>query len=331
MKCLVTGATGFLGTNLVHELVEQGWEVRACGMHGSETRYIESLPIEIRFADITDPAEVDDLVKGCEVVFHVAADTSFWKKHYDRQRRINVDGTCNVAEACRKYGVRRLVHTSTIDVLGYNPTGGSFDEDTGHFNFIDMGYNYGETKLEAEVRLKAYASADLEIVYIYPGFMVGPFDYTLQLGRVLFDLKQGKLPGYPPGGGSFCHVRQVAAAHVAAAARGRPGEAYLCAGMPHTNLSYATVFRQMAAAVGARAPRYTIPRAAMVAWGYFCELTASFTNTPPEMNPGQARYMSLPQYAISGKAIRELGYVVPPVEDCIADALAWYRANGYDI
>ena len=113
---------------------------------------------------------------------------------------INVDGTINVAEACVKHNVKRLVHTSTLDVLGYNPTGGSYDERSGHYNFDNMGYNYGDTKREAETRLRGYHDANtLDVVFIYPGFMIGPFDYTLQLGRVFFDLAEGKIASLSAG------------------------------------------------------------------------------------------------------------------------------------
>jgi len=331
-RCLVTGATGFLGSNLVHALVQAGWTVRASGMHGSEDKYIRDVAHEMVFADITNAQEVDDLVAGCDVVFHVAGDTSFWRRHFDRQRRINVDGSIHIAQACMKHKVERLVHTSTLDVLGYNPTGGSYDEQSGRYNFDNMGYNYGDTKLEAEVRLRGYYNAGLlDIVFIYPGFMIGPMDYTLQIGRLFFDLKRGTVPGCPPGGGSFCHVEEVAKAHIAAAEKGVPGEGYLCAGMPHSNIDFVQMFEKMARAVGAKAPRFRIPRSLFVAYGYACEAWSSFSNKPPEINPGQARYMSCPQYALSYKAAKVLDYKVPSIESCIDDALNWYRANGFDI
>ena len=331
-KCLVTGATGFLGSNLVHELVKQGWDVRASGMHGSEIKYIKDLPIDIVFADITIAEEVDAIVEGCDYVFHVAADTSFWKRNFARQRAINVDGTINVANACVKHNVKRLIHTSTLDVLGYNPTGGSYDERSGHYNFNNMGYNYGDTKLEAEIRLRGYHDANtLDVVFIYPGFMIGPFDYTLQLGRVFFDLAEGKFPASPPGGGSFCHVTEVARAQIKAAEKGRRGEGYLCAGTQSNNIPYADMFARMALAIGAKPPRLTTPKAVFVAYGHICEWVAELTHKAPDMNPGQARYMSCPQYALSDKAQQELDYQVPSVEECIADALTWYRANGFHI
>jgi len=329
-KCLVTGATGFVGTNLVHELVKAGWDVRASGMHGSETRYIKHLPIELVMADITQADEVDPLVAGCDVVFHVAGDTSYWKRNYPRQRKINVDGALLVAQACLRHGVERMVHTSTLDVLGYCPDGGDFNEETGQFNFTNMGYHYGETKYEAEQKLRQlHIEQGLDVVFIYPGFMVGPFDYTLQLGKLFFELLEGKVPGYIPGGGSFCHVTEVAKAHIAAADKGLTGEGYLCAGLPHSNITHKAMWQKMAMAVGAKPLLFTIPRWAFLAYAYGCEFVAEFSRKPPQINPGQARYMLVEQYALSNKAVEVLGYQVPTVDECIEDAVSWYRANGF--
>lgn len=327
-KCLVTGATGFLGTNLVHELVRQGWDVRASGR--SDNQYLDGLNIEFAHGDITNKADVDRIVAGCDIVFHVAADTSFWNRQYKKQWQINVEGSTNIAEACIKHGVKRLVHTSTIDVLGYNPNGGSFDEISGQYNFDNMDYNYGDSKHEADLRLQSYKS-QLDIVTIYPGFMIGPFDFTLQIGRVFFDLAKGTMPGSPNGGGSFCHVTEVAKAHIAAAIKGKSGEGYLCAGMPHSNMPFHEMFSLMAEAIDAKPPAMRIPRWALIAYGYGCELVSRFSNQAPEMNPGQARYLSCHQYGVSTKAINELNYQVPEVESCINDALAWYRDQGYKI
>ena len=328
-KCLVTGASGFLGTNLVHELVKQGWQVRASGR--SENKYIADLPIEYVCADITKPDDVDRIVEGCEFVFHVAGDTSFWNKQFELQRKINIDGSINIAEACLKHGVKRLICTSTIDVFGYDPNGASVDETSKNYNFGNMGYNYGDSKYEADQRLKKYNSDQLEVVTVYPGFMVGPYDFTLQIGRVFFELAEGKLPGYPSGGGSFCHVSEVAKAHIAAATKGKAGEGYICAGMPHSNLYYHDMFKRMAEAINAKAPKLIIPRWVLVAYGYGCEFISRFTNKAPEMNPGQARYLSCPQFTSSAKAIAELDYKVPDVETCIQDTLSWYREQGYKI
>lgn len=325
MRCLVTGATGFLGTNLVHELVKDGWTVRAFGLPGSETRYIRDLPVEIMFGDVTNPADAHQAVAGMDVVFHVAGDTSFWKRNFARQRLINCEGPVNIATACLKLGVRRLVHTSTVDALGYNPEGLA-DEQWPNYNYADTGYNYGDTKREGELRVKGYNSKELEVVVINPGSMIGPFDHTLQFGRLFFDLRDGMVPGVPKGGAPFAHVREVARAHIAAARKGRPGEGYICGGL---NITYRELFEAIAAKFGKSAPRLDIPRWGFVLYGLVMELMAEFTHKPPEMNPGQARYMTAYPCYDSSKAVRELGFRIIPLARIIDDAYNWYRDNGF--
>ncbi len=326
MKCLVTGATGFLGANLVHELVKSGWEVRTLGLPGSETCYIKSLPIEIRFGDVTNPEDTDRAVQGMEVVFHVAGDTSWWRKNFERQRRINADGPFVIANSCKKYGVRRIVHTSSVAALGYNP-GGVADETWPVFNYADSGYNYAVTKHEGELRIRKFTEkAKLELVVINPGSMIGPYDFTLQYGRLFFDLRDGKLPACPCGGASFCHVADVARAHIAAATKGRPGEGYICAGH---NLSYSELFEAIAAKFGKKAPRMKFPQSASVGYGYLLQYISRFTNKPPTVDPGMARSMSIRAYYDSSKAARELGYAIVPISKIIDDAYDWYSENGY--
>ena len=152
MKCLVTGASGFLGTNLVHELVKNGWDVRVIVREKSNINYIKSLPIEIIYGKITHKSDVDKAVIGCDVVFNVAGDTSFWKKKFKKQYIVNVETPSLIAEACIKHNVKRLVHTSTVDILGCNPNG-TADENWTDYNFAGMGYNYSDTKREGEKRV----------------------------------------------------------------------------------------------------------------------------------------------------------------------------------
>ncbi|MEM6995701.1 MAG: NAD-dependent epimerase/dehydratase family protein [Myxococcota bacterium] len=324
-RALVTGATGFLGTNLVHELVGRGWSVRAFGLPGSETRYLEGLDVEQRLGDITERDQVSAAIEGCEVVFHVAGDTSFWRRNYERQRRVNVDGAVNVAECCAAQGVRRLVHTSTIDALGHNPEGLA-DETWSTYSYDGWGYNYADTKREGEARVRAIGEREgLEVVVLYPGSMLGPFDFTLQFGRLFAELRDGKVPACPSGGIGFGHVVEVARAHIAAASRGRPGEGYICAG---TNATYRDLFELIAARVGAKAPRFDLPRAAFVAYGVAAEFVSRFSGRPPEMNPGMARFMSTRAYYDSRKAVEELGYRIVELSTAVADAHDWYLAEG---
>lgn len=329
MRCLVTGANGFLGTNLVIALCEQGWQVCASGRTPQANRFIAGLPIDYRPLDITDAQDVAAAVRDVDVVFHVAGDTSFWKPLYPQQRATNVDGTLNVARACLQQG-KRMVHTSTADVFGYREDGECVDE-SGTFNFTGMDYHYGETKHEADRHLHRLHQQGLDVVLLHPGTIVGPYDHGLQMGRVFFDLKAGHIPACPPGGMSFCHATEVARAHVRAAEQGVAGRSYILAGMPHTNLLQKEMFALMAEAIGARAPTLVMPEWLFVAYAAGCEWLSYLTRKPPQINPGQAHYMSKPQRLTSARAIAELGYTVPSIETCINDAVRWYRENGYSL
>jgi dihydroflavonol-4-reductase len=221
--------------------------------------------------------------------------------------------------------VRRLVHTSTCDALGYNPSGLA-DETWAQYNLGGIGYNYGDTKLEGEKRVREFNNHGLEVIVMNPGSMLGPYDFTLQFGRLFFDLRDGKVPGCPVGGGSYNHVQEVARAHINAAEKGKPGENYLCAGH---NISHRELFQAIAEKFGKSAPRMDIPQWAGVFYGYAMEFISNFTHKPPELNPGMARYLSIKAYYDSSKAAQELDYKIVPIQEMINDAYDWYRKNGF--
>ena len=118
-RAFVTGGTGFLGRNLLEELVTEGWQVTALHRTTSDLSDIQRLPVDLVAGDLTDPASLTRVLPpAVDAVFHVAADTSVWARNDHRQTRINVDGTRHVVEAALARGARRFVHTSTWNVYG---------------------------------------------------------------------------------------------------------------------------------------------------------------------------------------------------------------------
>lgn len=325
-RVLVTGATGFLGTNIVHALLERGYgDIVAFGLPGTASTYIDKPGVSITHGDVTRKEEVRAVMKDVDVVLHIAGDTSFWKHRFRRQREVNVDGTRNVMAAALDAGVRKVIHTSTVDALGFNPVSLA-DETWDRFTYAGYGYNYAETKRDGEAIVMDHAARGLDVSVINPGSMIGPCDHTLQFGRLFMDIRDKKVPGIPPGGAPWAHVVEVAKAHVAAIERAKPGERYICGGV---NASYRDVFAAIAASMGVDPPAWVMPRWFVVFYGYLAELGAAFTGKPPGLNPGQARYMSaFPRYD-SSKAARELGFTSLALETMIADARDWYVANGF--
>lgn len=325
MRVLITGASGFLGTNIVLACLKKGWEVKAFGLPGSNVKYIERPGVEIVFGDVADPDAVRKAMVGVDAVIHTAGDTSFWKRLFDRQRRTNVDGVRTVMQVSLDHSVKRVVHTSTVDVLGYNQNGLA-DEDWKDYNYANTGYNYADTKREGEHIALSFVKKGLDVVVINPGSMIGPYDHTLQFGRLFMDIRDGKVPAVLPGGAPWAHVEEVARAHITAMEKGRTGERYICGGV---NETYKAVFTLIAKAVGVRPPRFTMTPWMTVGYGYLMEFISSFTNTPPDLNPGQARYMSVfPRYD-SSKAKAELDFKCIPLHKMIDDAHRWYVENGF--
>ncbi|MCD0453041.1 NAD-dependent epimerase/dehydratase family protein [Actinocorallia sp. API 0066] len=324
MRCLVTGATGFVGSNLVRSLLAAGHEVLATGAPGSTTRYLDGLDLEVRLVDLLDPDQLPSLVKGRDWVFHVAGDTSTWNRLAGRRRRVNVDAAALLADASVTAGVSRFVHTGTVDVHGYNRDGGPLPERAGERSLCGIGYDYADTKAEGEAAVRARIADGLDVVVVYPGFMIGPYDHTLQLGRIIRQMQAGETVFAPPGTASFCDVREVAEGMVTAALRGRTGHGYNLTGH---NRSYHDVFTRIAEIVGARKRPIRLPAPVLRGYGALAELASRVTNKPPEMDSGLAKYLSAPQSSDWSKARDELGYRPGDVDRAIRDAAAWYNTH----
>jgi len=324
-KCLVTGGTGLLGTNLVRSLVEQGWDVTVLSRREANRRFLADLPVTFRRGDVAEPDHLDGATAGQEVVFHVAADTGWWNRRYPDQWRTNVDGTVNIIASARRNGVRRVVHTSTVDAIGFDPEGVA-DETWSRFNLDRFNYHYAISKREAERRALACNGDGIEVVVIQPASMIGPYDVNLQYGRLFKELRDGKAAAVPCGGACFNHVGAVALAHIAAADRAEPGERFICAG---EFVSYRRLFETIARKMSAKAPRLTAPPWLLIAYGWADETIASLTGKPPQINPGMAYYMSCNANYSSDKAIAQLGYKIVPFEQAVDEAHRFLAEHGF--
>lgn len=325
LRALVTGATGFVGTNLVRKLLTRGFRVRVLIRPSSNRKVLEGLDVEYARGDVLDRESVAAAVRACDVVFHVAAYVSMYVPDPAEMRRVNVGGTRNVLEAARAGGVRRVVLTSTVSAVGGTFDGRVLDE-TAPFNLDRRGFHYCITKHEAEqVALRA-VDAGQDVVIVNPTAMFGPFDVRPNIGRMIVAMASGKVPAYTHGGNNYVGVEDVCEGHVLAFERGRAGQRYI---LGNENLTHKQIFGRIAAIVGKPPPKLRVPHLLVLAAGLMGEAVGRLAGREPSIDLTVARMSRYYFYFSHEKAARELGYRPGSLDDAMAQAYAWLVANGY--
>jgi dihydroflavonol-4-reductase len=325
MRSLVTGGTGFIGSNVVRALLERGNAVRVLARADADRRNLAGLDVEITCGDVRDRASVDRAVSGCDRVFHAAALYSFWAPR-PLFEAINVEGTRNVLAAAARARVETVVHTSSVAALGVPETGAVADEDT-RAAPADIVGAYKQSKYRAEQVAMEAAARGERVVIVNPSFPVGPGDIKpTPTGRVIVDFLTGRMPAYVDTGMNVVDVRDVAAGHVLAAERGRAGERYILGG---ENVTMRELLERLAAVSGRRAPRLRIPYAPIFALAGFNEAVCRLTGREPRMTRDTLRMSRHAMFYSPAKAVRELGLPQSPIEAGLSAAVAWFTANGY--
>jgi dihydroflavonol-4-reductase len=231
MKCLVTGAGGFVGANLAHYLAENGHEVLALVRSNSDLRGLEGAKVTRVTGDITQKDALRNALRGCDWCFHVAASYHLWLKDYRPMYAANVDGTRNVIEAAAEAGCQRIIYTSTVGCIGLPKQDGGVisptDEST-PVNSAQMKNHYKLSKWQAEEVARELAAKGLPVVIVNPSAPIGPRDVKpTPTGQVILDFLNDQMPAYMDTGLNWVHVRDVAAGNVLAAEKGRIGERYI--------------------------------------------------------------------------------------------------------
>jgi dihydroflavonol-4-reductase len=312
----VTGGTGFVGLNLVEQLGQTGWKVVAVHRANSSTKRLEALGAELRKAELDQPSELAEAMpEGVDAVFHVAGDLSWSKLHDERQRRVNVDGTRHVVEAALLRKAKRFIHTSSVAAYGTDHR--LIDERT-KSTAAQSSFGYVRTKWLGEEEVRKGIEKGLSAVILNPANVMGPYDTTgwASLFRLL---KQGKLPGVPPGSASFCHAREVAGAHIAAVTKGRTGENYLLGGADAT---YVGVTAIMAELLGMKLPP-AIPGFVLKTLGLFNDWVSSFTRKERELTLANAQLLSSSWRVDCSKAEKGLGLRRVPLRQMVEDSFHW--------
>jgi dihydroflavonol-4-reductase len=325
MNILVTGGTGFVGANLVAALVARGDAVRVLRRASSSLVALEGLAVEHAIGDVTDPDAVARAVAGCDMVFHVAALSAYWRARRAQVYHVNVEGTRNVMAACLRAHVPRVVHTSSVAAVGIAPRGALADESS-PFDGLSATFAYAHSKRLAEDVVREYAAQGLNVVMVNPASVFGAGDHYLNGGRIVIEYGRGRLPLVPPGGMCVVDVDAVVQGHLLAAEHGRAGERYILGG---ENLSHRRVTQVVAEVAGVRAPRLVLPAWLLAPAAVAVDAFNRVSPWPPLISGEQIRLSSVDFFFDSGKAVRELGYPLMPFRGAVEKAYRWYRERGY--
>lgn len=325
-RILVTGATGFVGSVLVPELVGRAGveNVSAFALPGDRIPGTwAGIPVRVYRGDIADASAVRDAVSGHSHIIHLAGLISYWRGDLDRLRRVNRDGTEAVVEACLAHGVKRLVHISSMGAIGFHRDGSPADEET-PFNWPPNLY-YMLTKHEGqEIVEAAVRERGLPAIILNPASIMGPGDHNPNTphNKLTRSICRGRLFGSFAGGLSVVDVRDLVAIILKALDRGRIGEKYLVVG---ANLRYPEVIRLISRACGRRAFPFPIPAPLVTAAGGLLELSSRATGRRPLLTSAYGRLSGWEAYASNAKGRAEFDHDYFPVEKTIADGWEYFN------
>ena len=330
-RALVTGATGFVGANVARVLLERGRDVRVLARASSDRGNLEGIDVEVAEGDLRDADAVGRAVAGCDEVFHVAAEYTFWAAEPEVVFASNVVGTTNVMDACLQHGVSRVVYTSTVGTIGLGgdePPDVPRDEGSTPAKGQFSGSTYKRSKLEAELAARGFVDRGLPLVIVNPSTPVGQWDRKpTPTGKIIVDFMRGAMPAFLETGLNIVHVRDVAIGHVLAAEKGRVGERYI---LGNRNMSLAEILQTLALLTGRKAPRMKIPYGlAYIAGMASTAVANNITHRAPAIPLEAVKMAKFHMYFSPAKAIRELELPQTSPEKAFEEALSWFDERGY--
>jgi dihydroflavonol-4-reductase len=320
---LVTGGAGFIGSHLVRLLVERGERVRVLDRPGAKVDHLPLDRIDFVPADIRDREVVRRAVRGCRVVYHLAANPQLWTRRRADFHRVNYLGTVNVLRTALDAGAVRVLHTSTESILTRSRQTAAIAEDQ-DVPPGDVIGPYCRSKYRAERFAFHLARGGAPVVVVNPTLPVGPGDWGRSPPtQMMLDFCRGKRSAYLDADLNLIDVRDVAAGMVRAVGRGRPGVRYL---LGAENWSIRSVFGHLAKLTGLPEPRWRVPYPVALAAAYVSEWAADVvTGAIPAATVTGVKLTRRRMHFDATRSLAELGLTPRPVADSLAEAVRWFR------
>jgi len=312
-----------VGSALVRELLNDGVQVRALVRATSNLRNLEGLDVETVCGDVLDEEALRQGLCECDVVYHVAGFYSTREEDAPLMYDVNVRGTKKVLNLALEAGANKIVYTSTIGTIG-RPDDDSLPTEDTEFNLWDTASHYARSKFLAETEALVLGEDGYPVVVVNPCAPIGPRDIKpTSTGQRIVDYLRGKMPSFAAGGINFVAVEDVARGHILAAQRGAIGHRYIL-GAANGNLMLMDFLRLMEE-VSDVSP-FRVAKAGVIARARALarrSLKHGKRVVPTEGNRPAALTCD------PSKAIGELGLPQTSLKIAFAQAVQWFRENGY--
>lgn len=325
MKAFVTGATGFLGTPLIQELDKDGWDITALHRPSSDLRELKKAKhFHSAVGDILDIESLRrGIPEGVDAVFHVAGSVGNLPHSKEGTRYdVNQKGTQNVVQVCLEKNIRRLIYTSTVVTYDFH----AMKPVTERAPYNDWSRDpYVHSKTLAEIEVRKAEAQGLDVVYLHPSAMFGAYDKATW-SKMFLEIERGlPLPVAPPGGGSVCHSRKVARAHVDAYYKGGKGSHYILGG---PDVTWLQVTQAIARLLGKPEPKIALPISLFKIYGRVEFLASTLVHREPMLTPHTVDILSETIFSDSSLAIREINYQPSSLEEMLKECYDWMLEVG---
>ena len=320
IKAFVTGISGLLGTNLAHDLLTHGFQVK--GLVRYKSKYKGKHHDHLELIEGGLDSDLADLLQGVDIFIHVAAETRPELTSYNDYLQVNYKGTVSVFDAAVNCGIKKFVFVSTANTLGYGDLNDPGDENMRISFPFDRSF-YAKSKLEAENYVLSQKHK-IEVLVVNPTFMLGAYDTKPSSGRIVQMAWKRRIILFPPGGKNFVHVKDVSQGIIGALSKGRNGEKYLLA---NENLSYRDFFKRLNRVTNQNPMMIPVPKMVWIFLGYIGDLLR-LLKIKTSISSTNMRILCVKNFYSNLKSKKELGMEYRPIDQAIKDAVEYFDRSG---
>ncbi len=324
MKIFVTGATGFIGSELVKELLKQGHYIHA--LYRDDRKIIIKDKNLLYFrGEITEPVSLEKAMQGCSIVYHLAAYAKVWAKDSHIFYKINTEGTKNILSIAFKLNVKRVIITSTAGVIGYSDNTMADENHSPENGFFT---DYEKSKHLAEIEIERFSAKGLETVTLLPSRLYGPglMSESNAVSLLIKKYVEGKwhfLPGNGNKSGNYVFINDVIKGHINAMNKNVAGERFILGGV---NITYRSFFNTIGKVSGKKQWMIPVPVIIIFLASAFMWILAEMLNFKPTLTPGWARKYLHNWNLSSRKAMEKLNYKITPLEKGLKETIDWINS-----